>query len=600
MPKTDSTSTTSSRIDPFLLAVLSSRFEAIMREMTNTIIKASRSAIIKNGRDFSVGLLTFDHRLISVEDGLPIHITALELSTGSISRCFDDVEEGNAFFNNCPYMGATHHADLDVVVPIYCDGKPMFWALARCHHADMGAPLPTTYLPYAATIYEEGLHFPCVRVQENFEDKKDVVRMATMKIRASNLWYGDYRAQVGACRVAERRLKELVSKYGHDTIETFIEEWMDYGKRRATAAIKELPGGVYTYETKHDPVPGVADEGVPVKVTVTVDSDEGMITVDARENMDCVAGGINLSEATATGSCRIGVFVNLDPTIPHNAGSASRINVLLRDGCVVGKPKYPVGTSVATTNVNDRLINAVQCSFSNMGKPHGIAEGGAMQAAGIAVVSGIDSTRENRQYINQVFIGYSGGPGLNGYDGWLTYNDADTSGMLKLDSIEIDESMYPFLVEERRTAIDSLGSGQWDGAPATWGVYRPTHDDMSVIYCSDGDQTPARGVLGGNDAACSVNMKRHLDGQWKELPSFHQEICSPKEAIGFRSGGGGGYGDPKIRDPERVAASVNRGWLSREYAEKVYDVELCSASNGYEVIVDAKRTETARARAKSD
>ncbi len=582
------------RIDPFLVAVLSSRFEAIMREMTNTILKASRSAIIKNGRDFSVGLLTFDHRLISVEDGLPIHITALELSTSNVTKSFDDISEGDGFFNNCPYMGATHHADLDVIVPVYYEGVPMFWALARCHHADMGAPLPTTYLPFAATIYEEGLHFPCVRVQENREDKLDVVRIATMKIRASNLWYGDYRAQAGACRVGERRLKELVAKYGRETIEAFIEEWMDYGKRRAIAAIGELPGGVYEYETRHDPVPGVADDGVPVKVKVTVDPDEGLITVDARDNIDCVPGGINLSEATATGSCRIGVYVNLDPSIPHNDGSASRIRVLLRDGCVVGRPRYPVGTSVATTNVNDRLINAVQCSFSRMGQPFGIAEGGAMQAAGIAVVSGVDSNKGDRPYINQMFIGYSGGPGLHGYDGWLTYNDADTSGMLKLDSIEIDESMFPMIVEERKAAVDSLGSGQWDGAPAMWGVYRPTHDDMSVIYCSDGDETPAKGVLDGGDAAPSVNQKRHIGGEWETLPSFHQEICKPGEAIGFRSGGGGGYGDPHLRDPDRIAASVNRGWLSKAHAETVYQVALSTEANGYEVAVDAERTAALR------
>ena len=89
-----------------------------------------------------------------------------------------------------------------------------------------------------------------------------------------------------------------------------------------------------------------------------------MVTVDLRENPDCVPGGVNLSEACATGSCRIGVFYNLDPTIPHNQGSASRVKVLLRDGCVVGRPTYPVGTSNATMGVNDRLINAVQCSFA--------------------------------------------------------------------------------------------------------------------------------------------------------------------------------------------------------------------------------------------
>ena len=312
-------------IDPMLLSVLSNRFEAIMREMTNTVIKASRSAIIKNGRDFSVGILTFDNRLISVEEGLPIHISALELTTTNIVKLFDDITDGDAFFNNSPYLGATHHADLDVVAPVYCDGEPMFWSVVRCHHADIGAPLPTTYLPFAKTIYEEGLHFPCTRIQRDRRDIQDVLRIARMKIRASDLWYGDYRAQVGACRIGERRLKELVAKYGKDTILAFIEEWMEYGKRRAIAAIRELPAGTYTYETRHDPIPGIADAGIPVKVKVTVDRLEGLITVDARDNVDCVDGGFNLTESTATGACRIGVYVNLDPSIPHNHGSTNRI-----------------------------------------------------------------------------------------------------------------------------------------------------------------------------------------------------------------------------------------------------------------------------------
>ena len=582
-------------IDPFLIAVLSSRFEAIMREMTNTIIRTSRSAIIKSARDFSVGLLTFNHRMISVEDGLPIHISALDLSPRSVAKLFDDIAEGDAFFNNCPFLGATHHADLDVMVPVYCDGEPMFWVLARCHHADIGAPLPTTYLPYAATIQEEGVHFPCVRVQQDFTDKADIIRIGLMKIRASSVWYGDYKAQIGACRVAERRLKSLAERYGLDTLRAFIEAWMDYGRRRATAAIKELPAGTWSYQTRHDPVPGVADDGVPVNVTVEVDPDEGMITVDARDNMDCVPGGINLSEATATAACRIGVFVNLDPTIPHNDGSASRIKVLLRDGCVVGRPRYPVGTSIATSNVNDRLITAVQCCFAQMGEPHGLAEGGYVITSGSAVVSGVDTRRGSRPYINQIIVGYSAGPALHGYDGWLTYNGANSCGMLQLDSVEVDESMYPMLLEERQIARDSPGGGQWDGAPAMTGVYRPTTGEMSVMYTCDGDETPAQGVLGGRQGAPSSTSKRLEDGQWVRLPAFHQEICQPTQAIRFVTGGGGGYGDPLLRDPERVARSVNRSWMTAVHAEKVYGVVVKPTANDYEVEVDAERTTALRA-----
>ena len=590
------TTTAGQRIDPFLMSVLASRFEAIIREMTNTVMKASRSAVIKNARDMSCGLLTYDHRLVSVEEGIPIHITALDLTTRPITDLFDDIEEGDAFINNCPYTGTTHHADLTLCVPVFFDGEPLFWALARSHHADVGAPLPTTYLPYARTVYEEGMHFPCVRIQRKGEDIKDIIRMGMMKIRVNNIWYGDYQAQVGACRTGERRLKELVERYGVETIKTFVEEWIEYGKRRAIAAIREFPKGSWTYETRHDPVPTVADEGVPVRVTVTVDPDEGKITVDARDNIDCVDGGINLTEATSSGSCRIGVFYNLDSTIPHNEGSASRIEVLLRDNCVVGRPKYPVGTSVATTNVNDRLVSAVASCFAQMGKPFGMAEGGYMQPIGMAVISGVDSRKDNQPYVNQMFIGYAAGPGLQDYDGWITFCGADNGGMIVLDSVEIDESMYPIVVEGRWLEQDTLGCGEYDGAPGTKLIFGPVaDDDVTVIYCSDGEANPAKGALAGLDGAPALNFHRSADGKTEKLPGFHQVVCRPGEAVASVTGAGGGYGDPLDRPSDKVAATVNRGWLSPERAEEVYGVALTLAANGVDHAVDEQRTSALRA-----
>jgi N-methylhydantoinase B len=581
------------RIDPYLMGVLSSRFEAIIREMTNTVMRASRSAVIKVARDFSCGILTYDHRLVCVEEGCPIHVTALELTSRPITEYFDDIAEGDAYMNNCPYTGCTHHADMTVSVPVFVDGEALFWAMVRSHHADVGAPIPTTYLPNAATIYEEGMHFPCVRIQERHEDKKDIIRMARMKIRVSNIWFGDYQAQIGACRIAERRIKALCAKYGGELIKDFIDDWMEYGRRRAIAAIKELPKGSWSYATKHDPVPGVADDGIPVNVTVTVDPDEGIIHVDARDNIDCVPGGVNLSEACAMGSCRIGVFYNLDSSIPHNDGSASRIKIQLRDGCVVGRPKYPVGTSVATTNVNDRLINAVQCCFAQMGKPFGIAEGGVMQQAGMAVISGVDP-RDGVEYVNQMFIGLSGGPGLNGHDGWLTYEGPDGGAMIVLDTIEIIEAMYPILVEGRWVERDTLGPGEWDGAPGTTGIYGPVAGEMTVIYCSDGEQNPPKGVLGGMPAAAPTHWKRSENGTRRRLPAFHTEVLKPGEAILFTTCGGGGYGNPVNRDPERVAKSANLGWISEEFARDKYRVRLKRAANGITREVDWLKTRALR------
>jgi N-methylhydantoinase B len=583
-------------IDARLMAVLSSRLEAIIREMSNTVMKASRSAVIKNARDMSCGLLTYDHRLVCVEEAMPIHVSALDLTTRPITELFgDDIAEGDAFFNNSPYLGVTHHADMTLCMPVFIDGEPLFWTLSRSHHADVGAPEPSTYLPYAAEVYQEGVHFPCVRTHRNYQEIADVIRIGLHKIRVPRIWYGDFRAQLGACRKAEGRLKELAARYGKETIKAFVEAWMEYGERRAIAAIKKLKPGTYTYSTCHDPVPRVADQGVPVKAVVTVDTKAAMITVDLRDNPDCVPGGINLSEATATGSCLIGVFYNLDPTIPHNAGSASRVKVLLRDGCVVGRPTFPAGTSVATTNVNDRLINAVQCCFSKMGEPYGYAEGGGDFCAGLGVIAGME-TRKGKPfpYVNQLCIGLSGGPALHGYDGWLTYEAPNGGGVLVLDSIEVDESMYPVLIEDRHIGKDTFGNGRWNGAPATEGAYYSMSGEMTVAYCADGDTNAAKGVLGGHAAVPSANWVRSINGRMEQQPSFHIARLQQGEAMVYRSCAGGGYGRPEQRDPDRVAKDVNRQWLSPDRAESIYRVKLALADNGVDYAVDEAGTAALR------
>lgn len=581
--------------DPTLLAVLSSRFESIIREMTNTVMKASRSSVIKNARDMSCGILTYDHRLVSVEEALPIHVNALELTTKPITELFDDVKEGDAFLNNSPFYGVTHHADLTLCVPVFFDGVPLFWTLSRSHHADVGAPEPSTYLPFAATIYQEGVHFPCVRVQENFTDKADIIRIGLQKIRVSNIWHGDYRAQVGACRTGERRLKELVAKYGIDTIRDFIEAWMDYGERRAIAAIRKLPAGTFSYTVKHDPVAGVADEGIEITAKVTVDPKKGLITVDVRDNPDCVPGGLNLTEACAVASCRIGVFYNLDAGVPHNEGSSSRIVPLLRDNCVVGRPSHPIGTSCATSNVNERLANAVQCAFSQMGEPYGMAEGGGNFSAALGVVSGIDKRREEHvPYITQLMMALSGGPANHGHDGWLTYECSVGNGIMVTDSIEVDEATYPILVEERRISQDSMGFGQWNGAPAVEGAYRSLTGDMTLYVCGDGGVFPAGGVLGGKAGANSGTWKRDIKGNVERVSDFFSGTYYDGEAVLYRSCAGGGYGKPQKRDPQRVADDVNRKWLRPELAKEIFGVALTLGENGVDYAVDQAATQSLR------
>jgi N-methylhydantoinase B len=578
------------RIDPFLMSVLKSRFEAIVREMSLVVMRASRSAVIKNARDFSCAILTYDHQLVSVEDALPIHVMSMDMATRPLNELFDDVAQGDIFINNCPYTGGTHHADLIMSMPVFYKGEPLFWVVALSHHADTGAPAPSTYLPFARTIFEEGMHFPCVRLAQNYRERADILRIGAMRNRVPELWLGDVAAQSGAVRTAERRIIDLLDRYGRDTVVNFVADWFDYGRRCARAAIATLPAGTWEYTTTHDPVPGVADAGIPVHVKVTVDPQAGEITVDVRDNIDNVPGGLNLSANTCTGSCRIGVFNNLDETIPHNEGAKSQIRVLLRDGCAIGAPKYPVGTSVATTNVNDRLMIAGNAVFSRMGAPYGQAESASHLPAGTGVISGLDPFKRGKGYVNQVFVGYGGGGANHGHDGWLTYCGPANAGLIQLDSVEVDESMYPIVIERRGVVADSQGLGEYEGAPGMGGIFYPLDHDMTIIYAADGTANPPRGVLGGTAARPCHTHRIGPDGSVTVLPAFCEEVIAAGTRIAFTACGGGGYGDPALRDPERVAATVNRGWLSRDLARSAYRVELAETAEPGVLAVDARAT----------
>ncbi|CPR13987.1 hydantoinase B/oxoprolinase family protein [Brenneria goodwinii] len=586
------------RIDPFMMSVLKSRFEAIVREMTLVVQRASRSAVIKNARDFSCAIVTIDNQLVTTEDALAIHVMSMDHATKSIGELFDDIKPGDMFLNNSPYHGGTHHADFIIAMPVFYQGEALFWAVALSHHADVGAPVPSTYLPFAKTIYEEGVHFPCVRLVENYQEKKDIIRIGQAKIRVPELWLGDLRAQMGACLTGEKRIGELFERYGREDIMNFVQDWFDYGERMAIAEIQKLPAGTWHYETAHDPVPGVYEESIPVRVTMTVKPEEGEIIMDVRDNIDNVAGGINLTENTTTGSCRIGVFNNLADNLPHNEGAKRRVKVLMREGSVVGKPKYPAGTSVATTNVNDRLITASNCVFSGMGAPYGQAEGGGHLPAGIGVISGHDPARR-KDYVNQIFLGYAGGGALCGHDGWLTYCGGANGGLISLDSVEVDESMYPIVIEKRGVIPDSQGFGEYEGAPGVGGVFYPIDHQMTLIYAADGTHNPPQGVNGGLAAKPSYTHLVASDNSVTVLPAFYELQCAAGQKVAYTSCGGGGYGDPLERKPESVARSVNRGWLSAENARNIYKVALNYDENECIYVVDTLVTQQLRENAAS-
>jgi len=588
--KTQEPTRSASHFDPVLMAVLANRFDAIVREMTNTLLRAGRSTVLAVARDFSCSIVTADNELLAAAEGLPVHMFSSHLQTKVMSELHDDIADGDAFLDNDPYLAGTHHADHTILVPVFVDGVHLFTTVAKAHQADCGNSIASTFTPNPRDVYEEGaLSFPCVRIQRDRRDVEDIIRMCRRRIRVPDQWYGDYLASLGAARVGERRLHELVRRYDVETIQQFIAEWFDYSERRVAAAIKALPHGTVEASGRHDPVMALPD-GVPIKVKIDVDAQAGRVTIDLRDNIDCVPAGLNQSMATATNNAMTGLFNVLEPELPHNAGSFRRVSVLLRENCVVGIPVHPASCSAATTNLGDRLVSIIQSAFAGYGRGFGLAQSGGSQNLSAAMLHGTDARRDGEPFVNMIVVSNHGGPATPWCDGWLTFSTPVCAGLLYRDSVEIDELRYPIHFDSLRLAEDSGGPGEFRGGAAAVVKYTAKNNPVDYSYAIDCTVNPVQGVLGGQAGQLPRAQKLSRDGEIIDLPQFGSGQLVPGEWLISIDTGGGGYGDPLDREPSRVLHDLKERWISRSAAEDVYGCVFTGALEDESVALDVPAT----------
>ena len=587
---------TVSALSPMLLAVLANRFDGVVREMTNTMLRTGRSAVINSARDFSCGITTADNELFATAEGLPAHTYGLNLQTAAMCGFHDDIAEGDAYLHNDPYSGNSHPADHTLIVPVFWAGEHVFNVCAKAHQADIGNSLPTTYHAAAKDIYEEGaLIFPAVRVQRARQNVDDIIRMCQRRIRVPDYWYGDFLAMLASVRTGEKRVHEIFAKYGPDVLRQFVREWFDYSEARMRQALRALPAAVIERRGAHDPLPPMMPDGIPVHVKLTVDPQAGEVEIDLTGNIDNMDNGLNLSESCSISNSVAGVFNCLPPDIPRNGGSYRCVRMKLREGAAIGIPKFPHSCSVATTNVSDRLLNTVQSALSDLGEGYGLAEGGVGMGAGFCVISGRDARHDDHAYVNQLIIGNNGGPGGPICDGWITYGIPVVAGLMYRDSVEISELSYPIHYREIRLTQDTMGAGRRRGAPGVQITYGPSHHPMTVVFAADGQVNPARGVRGGGDGNVGSMCIVDAAGAVTQAPSVGQITLPRGSWLSGTELAGGGYGDPLEREPERVHEDVLERYVSLDHARQVYGVEFSGSADDDTLAVDSAATATLRA-----
>jgi len=543
--------------DPVTLAVLDNRLRAIVEEMGEAMLRTSYSQILNSSRDFSIALCDSQCRLVAQADHIPVHVGAMPWAAKAVAEAFAGaVQEGDTFLLNDPYHGGSHLPDLTILLPVFAEGRLRFWSVVRAHHTDVGGATYGGYNPGATEIWQEGLRIPPIRIGEGGALREDLLRMLVTNTRLARDVRGDLMAMIGAARLGEARLKPLLAKHGADALDAAVAAILDLSEAHARRILSAWPDGEWTGEAILDD-DGFDRVDIAIRARVTKRGDR--LRVDLSESDPQTAGFVNSSYANMRSAVAMAFAFLLDPEVSKNDGAFRPLEVIAREGTVVwAREGAPV--TMCTSHCSNEIVEAIIRAMQHCCPER--AMGGWGRRFRVAI-TGQDARRPGRSFVWHMFHARPGGGGSAGGDGWSTAGEWHSAGGLKFGSVEMAEARFPLHFETHEFLPGSGGDGQFRGGLGGELVLRIESDGPArANTAGDGARHGAAGMRGGQDGAPHHYMLRRADGTERVLRTKEVGIpVQPGDRLHVRAGGGGGWGDPALRDPALRERDVREGYV---------------------------------------
>jgi N-methylhydantoinase B len=552
-------------VDPITLQVMQARLAGIVQEMQNSLFRTGYSTIIRESQDASCAILDTAGEVVAQHVVLPLHMGAFPACAAAILKVYSaaDIHEGDAFIINHPYLGGSPHApDMGVLTPIFYAGERVGFAANMAHKSDIGGTVPGSGSGNAREIFQEGLHLPPVKFMSQLRTVKEIEAMITANSRTPALVIGDLRGQVGAARLGERRIAELMARYGKETVLESTKRLSAYTENRVRQTLASWPDGESEGESfvDHDGI----DLERPIRVHVKIEKKGERIHFDFRGCSDQTKGPANIRPPLVRAACAYCLVALVDPLLPINQGLARVIEATFREGSILD-PRFPgaVNTYMPTALT---VTEAIFRAFAPLVTAKRIAGG----SGSAALVLGGRDAGTNRSYVHYEI--FSGGTGArSGKDGVSA--TAFHLSNCKTAPVEIIESEFPTRVERFEMIPDSGGAGRWRGGLGFAREYRILTDAVRFSMRTDKHAIEPWGSEGGNSGgkgACIINPQAKDE---KRLPSrFGDHRLSKGDLLRVERPGGGGLGDPLERPVENVFEDVRQDYVSIERARSVYGV----------------------------
>jgi len=527
----------------------------------------------------------FDHRcnMIAQADGLPIFLGNLAAAVRTVVEDVgkENFRPGDLYLINDPYKTGTHVNDVTTVCPVFDDDNELVgFTSSRAHWLDVGGKDPGGSID-STDVVQEGLWLRSVRLYEEGELNESVWRIIEYNVRYTKNMLGDLRAQVAASRTGEARIREIFRRHGRDTTQAAIDLMLQQGEQRTRAALRAMKDGTYEAESCLDD-DCLGNGPLRVKVTATVDGDH--LTIDLEGSSPQNPGPVNCGLPATISACRIALKCLTDPETPVTEGDFAPLTVKAPEGSMYNA-QYPAPSFMYGTHLI-LLIDVVIKALSQAVPDKAIA-GHYGNLSGFMFV-GTDP-RTDQMYIHQEPEngGWGAGPHGDGESALIFIADGDTRNL----PAEILETRFPLRLERHALRQDSGGPGKHRGGLGILREYRVLGHDTYMTCIMDRKTCPPWGLSGGKPGAhCRVVRNPDRDTA-QVIQKGMRVLVRDGDLVSVQTGGGGGWGDPLDRDPERVRDDVVAGYVSLEAARREYGVVL----DPEQLTVDAAATERLRA-----
>jgi N-methylhydantoinase B len=515
--------------DPIVAEVIAGSLVYASEEMGIAVRNAAYSPNIKERLDHSCALFDAAGRLIAQAEHIPVHLGSLPWglaqTLAAIRRSYGEVASGEMWVVNDPYLSGTHLNDVTVVRPIFFGGTLAGFAANKAHHADIGGSVPGSISTDASDLFAEGLVVPPLRLMRDDTVVAETVELFRANSRTPDARSGDLRAQIAGNVVGERRLLELLERYGTPTVDAAIERALDASEIRLRAAIRALGDGIYDASDALEDPSGAPTLTIALRMTLrdgTAEFDYAGTCAQVDYPLNAVLG-VTLS----------GIFYALravtDPTIPMNDGCFRPIAVRVPEGTLLHpiRPAPVGGGNVETSTRNaDVVLQALALAAPDRVPAN---SGGTM--------SNVMLGGDDWAFYETNGCGMGARPNADGLDGIQCHmtNTLNTP----IEAIERD---YPLLVTRYEFAPGTGGRGRHRGGDGLIRGLQLTGGTAHATLLADRHTVAPRGAQGGDDGACGAHAFVDANGARESLPAKCTRVWHAGETIEIQTPGGGGYG----------------------------------------------------------